>query len=391
MECIRLDSVNIELIIWKDQNKPYRNQYIVLLILAFYSMKLKQAIRYWIWTIALCIVVWGWLHVFQIWKVSSQYDYDVSNDLEVLDSLLYRNSQRCERYDRWTMFIGTVWCTELPQMTASEVLWVLAPFVGDVTTEYDALSREFSYTPSKLLFKDWFVDSLQVLQEKFTSDENDDIRLIPKVLIAYDQLDQFKFVASVRDTTIYWPCRKQNYDLAMNMLDGQNLEPQELLNINKLIAYQPGYCTWGWKEYQFYSGVCGWSTQLFWNAILHPWLEVVERRSHGKRYAGFYGSSVMGDDSSIYESAKELIIKNASDTDIAFKTFLRESDTNTVLLSAWRSEHDRVTRIEKEQTGSRSALLRSTITQWDGDVDTQERKSFYYWIDTSIDETANNS
>ena len=98
----------------------------------------------------------------------------------------------------------------------------------------------------------------------------------------------------------------------------------------------------------------------------------------------------MGDDSSIYESAKELIIKNSSDTDIAFMTFVRESDANTVLLSAWRTDQDRQTLIQKEQTGPRSALLRSTVTQWDSITDTQEWKSFYYGIDTSIDETANN-
>jgi hypothetical protein len=98
----------------------------------------------------------------------------------------------------------------------------------------------------------------------------------------------------------------------------------------------------------------------------------------------------MGDDSSIYERSKRLIIQNITESPIGFGTFERERDANTVLVSAWESEQDREVLIQKEQHGPRKALLRSTIYDGTSILQKDDRTSTYYGIDTSIDETANN-
>lgn len=335
------------------------------------------------------IIVSLWVYSFSLTSIArSQYVYDEGLSFQEAQSFLYQAKPRCGWYDRGTIFLGSIDCLDqLPELRPDEMMEALQPYLLDVTTEYNALSREFVFTPSELVFVQELESQIDHLTKNLRTNAGEFL-VVPKLLLAYDQLDEFKFVASVRDTTIYGPCRKQNYDLAMDILDEQSLEPWELLNMNTLIAHQPGYCTgWG-KKYQFYAGVCGGSTQLFWNAILHPSLEVVERWSHGMWYAWFYGSSVMWDDSSIYESAKELIVQNISDSQIAFKTFIRESDGNTVLLSAQRTDQDWQTVIQKEQHGPRSALLRSTVSNGDILLSRDEWTSTYYGIDTSIDETA---
>jgi hypothetical protein len=276
--------------------------------------------------------------------------------------------------------------SQLPMLSVDEHLAYLLPLVEWVTSEYNALEREFEYEPTQLIVDEKLQQQLnKELIDLFSSQEA--VISVPKRLIAWYYRDDYKYVASTRDTRIYWPCRKQNYDVAMRELNGQVIQPWWRLNINTLIANKPGYCT-GWGTYRFYSGVCGWSTQLFWNAVLHPWLDVVERHSHSKRYAWFYGSNVMGDDASIYEWSKELIIENTSETPIWFGIFLRESDENTVLVSAWKSDADRTTLIQKEQHGPNKAMLHATIYNDEWLLGRDSRTSYYYGIDTSVDETA---
>ena len=125
--------------------------------------------------------------------------------------------------------------------------------------------------------------------------------IYPKSFLAMYQLDNLTVYASVRDTSTYGTCRRQNYDVAMNQMDRYFLEPGDILNMNRIIANQPGYCRGDGGTFLFYEGACGASTQVFWNALLNPLLTVTRRYPHGKWYAGFYGSAVMGDDASMYE------------------------------------------------------------------------------------------
>jgi vancomycin resistance protein YoaR len=151
-------------------------------------------------------------------------------------------------------------------------------------------------------------------------------------MLAYEQLQDYALFAAVRDTTTYGPCRKKNYDVAMSMLHGFVLAPHEQLNMNELIANHPDYCTGTAGKFLFYQGVCGGSTQLFWNALVNPYLYVVERSAHGEFRKNFYGH--MGEDAGIYERSKQLIIENIGTGPVVFGTFVRE-DGNTVLLSTY--------------------------------------------------------
>lgn len=301
--------------------------------------------------------------------------------------LTYEWWDRCQRYDRWDSIVWSSACLdELPSLAVDEHLYYLLRVSQDVSSEYNAILREFTYTPSQLILNPW--EAIRLEQEyKELESTAQSVISISKTFVAYHTRHRYRYVASTRDISTYGPCRKQNYHIAMNEIDGVVLMPQEKINMNDRIANKPWYCTWWWS-YRFFSGVCGWSTQLFWNAILHPWLEVLERHNHGKRYAWFYGSTVMWDDSSIYERSKRLILQNTTDQPIWFGTFTRERDGNRVLVSAWESNTDREVLIQKEQHGPRKALLRSTIYDWVQLLQRDDWTSVYYWIDESVDETA---
>lgn len=89
--------------------------------------------------------------------------------------------------------------------------------------------------------------------------------------------------AAVRDTRSYGACRKQNYDIALEQVNGAVLKPGERFNMNQHIANLPNYC--GGQAYMFSEGVCGGSTQLFWNALVNPYLYITKRFNHNQRFA----------------------------------------------------------------------------------------------------------
>jgi vancomycin resistance protein YoaR len=170
---------------------------------------------------------------------------------------------------------------------------------------------------------------------------------VPKVLLAYEQFTYYSIYASVRDTTTYGECRKQNYDVALAALDGVTLVPGEQLNMNTLIANDPDYCEGTLGKYLFYQGVCGGSTQLFWNALVNPYLYVVERHPHGEFWTNFYGYK--GEDAAIYERSKELILENIGNEPLHFATFVRP-DGNTVLLSIYPKKEGLRSFVQKQET-----------------------------------------
>lgn len=75
---------------------------------------------------------------------------------------------------------------------------------------------------------------------------------VPKIYIAFQQMQDYTFYASLRDTTSYGNCRKINYDLAMQQLDGKLLDPGELYNMNREISNLPGYCDGSGEKFLFY-------------------------------------------------------------------------------------------------------------------------------------------
>jgi vancomycin resistance protein YoaR len=52
-----------------------------------------------------------------------------------------------------------------------------------------------------------------------------------------------------------------------------------------------------------------------------PYLDVIERYPHNKRWAFYYGSKIFGDDAAMYENSKKMIIKNTFNDPIYFKVY----------------------------------------------------------------------
>lgn len=275
---------------------------------------------------------------------------------------------------------------EMPVLSMDEVMKTLNPYMIDIADAYKTDQDDFSYKPTTVFFDQSFIDTVAKQSDAIsTSIDIDWYVQIPYTYLGWNQFQTWSVYASIRDTSMYWSCRKTNYDIAMNELDGRVVNPWELLNMNKIIARKPWYCT-GWTNFLFYEWACWWSTQLFRNALLNPYIEVEKRYPHGKWYAWFYGSNIMGDDASMYERSKQLEVKNIWSKPIVFSTFVRESDWNTVLLSAYPEKSWLEVIVEKQQTWKRSAVLTNTIlNEWWWLVKQFERESNYYWIDTSID------
>ena len=99
------------------------------------------------------------------------------------------------------------------------------PYIVDTSHVYETDTDAFWYQTTQLIFD----TSLQTLDDREISKDILALQLfshhnmliqVPKTLLAYEQLSQYAFFASVRETTTYGTCRKQNYDVAMQELDG---------------------------------------------------------------------------------------------------------------------------------------------------------------------------
>ena len=125
---------------------------------------------------------------------------------------------------------------------------------------------------------------------------------------------------------------------------------------------------------------------MFWNWLLNPFLEVTKRYAHWQRYEGFYGSTIMWDDASMYERWKQLELKNSGQKDLYFGTIKRPSDGNTVLLSIYPSKTTNTVMVQKQQTWKRSAVVTNTVFDevwWV--IYEKDWISNYRWINTETD------
>jgi hypothetical protein len=125
----------------------------------------------------------------------------------------------------------------------------------------------------------------------------------------------------------YGNCAKQNYLTAAQHFGNVILQPGEEFEINQHIAHLDWYCKWTGEEYMFYQWVCWLSTQLFRAWLINPDIEIVRRAPHSKRYTKYYGETVYGDDSAIYENLKKMVIKNRGNHPIQIRTL------------SWATEH----------------------------------------------------
>ena len=198
---------------------------------------------------------------------------------------------------------------------------------------YYSLSKSFSYKPTSPYFRtskiSWLLDDY----DRYTSSiykkivitylENQNIKIrIENSVLAKMMFTDYSFYVVPTDLSMRSACSLANYRAAVSHLDWVELAAGEELNLNNLISYDPNSCKWTTpKKYMFYAGACGSSTQLFRLSLLMPYLDVIERYPHSKRWAFYYGSKVYGDDAAMYENSKKMIIKNTFNSSIYFKVY----------------------------------------------------------------------
>jgi vancomycin resistance protein YoaR len=170
-------------------------------------------------------------------------------------------------------------------------------------------------------------------------------------------------------------CRRQNFDVAMNVLNNKIINPWEIYNFNTdLVPLQNDYCkdNDSWK-YLFYWWVCGASTQIFRNALMNPFIEVEERHPHSVRYVKWYNEYIFWDDAAIYERTKQFKIKNIWTKPIYFKVIQKNS--KKYLISIYPSENKYFSHITKVQIDKTQAAV------WKAIYELWTNKKWYdqYW------------
>ncbi len=303
-----------------------------------------------------------------------------------------RTTRRCISYDRGERMLVSPECLmsgQPPLLSFPQAVENILPIITHIDHVYETEKAVFNYQTAILTLDPQAIKDARLLEQpqdgllRTLASQGVLIR-VPKRVLALHQVDQRSVFAAVRDTSSYGVCRKNNYDIALRQLDGILLAPEEKLNMNKKIAYQPGYC--GGDAYMFNEGVCGGSTQLFWNALVNPYLYVTKRYNHNERYAGFYGSNVLGDDASMYEMSKQFEIQNVADVPIYFVAFPL-ADGNTALLSFVPKTDPLLVTIEKKQTSPLTSVVSKSVMDLRTNTITyqQQRDSRYYGINEEVD------
>jgi len=194
---------------------------------------------------------------------------------------------------------------DLPELAPHRMMDHLLPLLERVEGVYDTGATTFTASVADLHFvidprKD--VDIIEPIDTQ--------LQKVPTWRLAMEQFQHWSVYATLRDTSTYGTCRKQNYNLALKALDREELLPGEKLNMNRDISQRRGRCQNDRESFLFGEGACGASTQFFRTALMTPDLYVTKRYPHSERWAGFYGDIVRGDDASMYQMNKQLEIQN---------------------------------------------------------------------------------
>lgn len=194
---------------------------------------------------------------------------------------------------------------DLPELEPHRMMDYLLPLVDHIEGMYDTGAMIFTADVATIQF---VIDPWQTVD--LIEHSALPLQKLPTRRLAMEQFKERNVYATLRDTTTYGTCRKQNYSLALKALDREELLPGEKLNMNRDISKRRGRCQNDQESYLFGEGACGASTQFFRTAMMTPDLYVTKRYPHGEWRAGFYGDTIRGDDASMYQMNKQLEIQN---------------------------------------------------------------------------------
>ncbi len=262
---------------------------------------------------------------------SSKKDISVVNFFRDFNKIK-KNTCDINRFDKYIEVSPVCLLDEMPSLSVERSLDFLLPDLWGFNNYY-SLSDSFSYRPTIPYFKISNISELLSDYDKYISSiykkivitylENKNIKVrIDNHFLARNMFQKYSFYVVPTELSTRSACSLANYRAAISHLDGLVLLAGEELNLNNLISYDPNSCKWTTaKSYMFYAGACGSSTQLFRLSLLMPYVDVIERYPHSKRWAFYYGNKISGDDAAMYENSKKMIIKNNFDTSIYFKVY----------------------------------------------------------------------
>ncbi|MCK9466914.1 MAG: VanW family protein [Candidatus Absconditabacterales bacterium] len=194
---------------------------------------------------------------------------------------------------------------------------------------YSENLESFVYEPAEPLYQ--FSELDRYKQYKFTmfekivitymENKGQTIRMT-KEMFSKMLFDRFSFYIVPTYLGNRGNCSATNYRLAISKLNGMELKAGKELNLNSLISYDPRSCkgTLG-KNFMFFGGSCGASTQFFRLSLIMPNLDVIERYPHSKWRAYYYGNKIMGDDAAMFENSMKFIVKNNFSSSIYFRVY----------------------------------------------------------------------
>lgn len=255
----------------------------------------------------------------------------------------------------------------LPELEFQDTIDIIWPYVEWFDSVYNEQSISFDYQPtlprlSKNSFKEYLKLRNSHAEKVVVSyhEQNNDTIVVPQELLAYLQVQRYGFYAVYKDLSKLKGCALQNYNVAFSVLDKQSIQAGESLNLNNEISNLPWYCKGkSQKQYMFYGGVCGVSTQLFRLSLLVPGLLTTQRHNHSQRWVNYYNEYIFGDDAAMYEMNKQFEIQNTLPYQIYLRTI--ENNHNNYLIAITPEIQEKYIRITKEQTDKLSSKVTKEV------------------------------
>ncbi len=251
------------------------------------------------------------------------------------------------------------------------------PYIRGFDEVYDVKLKDKTYVGSRIQRET--VDTSQALIRSPQRDR-DDLSVFNELMAAqirnariHTIISSYTRYVSDRYIDNYGRCAKQNFMRAFDEFGTVILQPWQSFNVNKLLAWLDWYCIGEGWEYMFYQWVCGFSTQVWRNALINPYLETTRRQNHGNRWQAYYGTEIVGDDAAIYEMDKQLEIRNGSELPIYMRTL--QVWGNKYLLSVVPKQTDKVVEIRREEIGRLKGRVIRTIK--DRETNKQIDREYY--------------
>lgn len=325
-------------------------------------------------TIISLIVWWVWatkaediidFDVFQ--QQTKQEDLSTISKIQQLKYMRYINQQECfyakEDTDTYIITPSCLFENKLPQLPLAQALEILWPHVEAFNTVYNESAQSFIYEWTSPIITKAYDIFPKTTAEKIAlaKAEIQDKRLkIDIYAIALHSIKQANFYVVYRDISPLKRCTKQNYFVALNVLNNKVIQPGATLNLNQEIANAQGYCKGsGRKDLMFYGGVCGASTQLFRASLLSPQVTISKRYGHSQRLVPYYSEYVFGDDAAMYEMNKQFEIQNQSTSELYIKYLQKDGGVYLAIITPQKDK--KWVTINKFQTQKLKATVEKHI------------------------------